>query len=379
MRIAIISTMDSAPWGGSEELWRLTAEHAVQEGHQVILSLCRWPTVPSKVAALQNLGVKLQQRPKLGTMGWRQGVHNQAGNFLSPFRSLFALKPDVVCVSQGGTYDALILKDLRRLLYGSRIPYVMVIQSNTDNCVLTAENRQSAISLFGHAFTVVFVSGKTRKQTERQLAWELPNAVFMSNPVNLIDCSPVPWPGSEQTKMASVASLNVEWKSQDILFEVLGSRAWRQRDWKLNIFGDGPDKGYLIDLAGYFGIRDRVNFRGHVADVRSIWAENHVFVLPSRVESGPLALIEAMVCGRPSVATDVGGVTEWLEEPETGFVAEAPTVASFGAAMERAWAAKNDWMKIGYQANVRASAKRDPEPGKTLFNLLCKAAAKRQT
>ncbi len=144
------------------------------------------------------------------------------------------------------------------------------------------------------------------------------------------------------------------------------------------MFGDGPDKNYLVDLAGYFGIQDRVDFRGHMTDVRSIWAENHLLVFRSRVGSAPLALVEAMICGRPTIGTDIGDITEWLEEPETGFLAEAPTVRSFGAALERAWAAKEDWAKIGEQAHVCARAKRDPAPGKTLLNLVLEAATGHQ-
>ena len=52
----------------------------------------------------------------------------------------------------------------------------------------------------------------------------------------------------------------------------------------------------------------------------------------------PLALVEAMLCGRTAVVTDVGGNAEWIEDGETGFVAEAATAKSFGAALkERGW------------------------------------------
>ena len=53
-----------------------------------------------------------------------------------------------------------------------------------------------------------------------------------------------------------------------------------------------------------------VHFRGHVNDIRAIWEQNHLLVLPSRYEGLPLALVEAMWCGRPAVVTDVGGNAE---------------------------------------------------------------------
>jgi glycosyltransferase involved in cell wall biosynthesis len=54
---------------------------------------------------------------------------------------------------------------------------------------------------------------------------------------------------------------------------------------------------------------DGVEFLGHV-DIRQVWREAHVAVLPSRREGLPLSLLEAAACGRPLVATDVPGCRE---------------------------------------------------------------------
>src|SRR4029450_7098540 len=114
----------------------------------------------------------------------------------------------------------------------------------------------------------------------------------------------------------------------------------------------------------------RTEFLGHVEDIRALWAENHLLVLPSRAEGTPLALVEAMLCGRPAVVTDVGGNAEWIAEPETGFVAEAPTAKSFGAALERAWQARDHWQKLGMQAHNKASQKFDSSSGRSLLNVV---------
>jgi len=108
--------------------------------------------------------------------------------------------------------------------------------------------------------------------------------------------------------------------------------------------------------------------------VRSIWAENQLLVLPSRSEGTPLALVEAMICGRPAVVTDAGGNVEWVDEPDTGFVAAAATVRSLGAALERAWQAQGQWPEIGTRARARALRQYDPSPERTLLNLITNAA-----
>src|SRR5262245_11845068 len=53
---------------------------------------------------------------------------------------------------------------------------------------------------------------------------------------------------------------------------------------------------------------------GHVADIRTVWSEAHVAVLPSRREGLPKSLLEAAACGRPLIATDVPGCREVARE-----------------------------------------------------------------
>ena len=53
MRIAIISTMEGCPWGGSEELWAAMAMQALKKGHEVLISVCDWPQTPPALGLLQ--------------------------------------------------------------------------------------------------------------------------------------------------------------------------------------------------------------------------------------------------------------------------------------------------------------------------------------
>ena len=110
------------------------------------------------------------------------------------------------------------------------------------------------------------------------------------------------------------------------------------------------------------GLDGKVAFRGHVSDIRGIWCGHHALVLPSRYEGLPLALVEAMLCGRPAIVTDVAGNAELLEDGVTGFVAAAATARHLGEALERAWARRADWREIGEAAAVavRRQVPEDP-------------------
>jgi glycosyltransferase involved in cell wall biosynthesis len=91
---------------------------------------------------------------------------------------------------------------------------------------------------------------------------------------------------------------------------------------RLRIFGAAPPgrEWYLERcraLASELGLAGSATFEGRVPEVRDAYAAGHVVVLCSISEGFPYSLIEAMACGRPCVATDVGGVSEALAG-ETG-------------------------------------------------------------
>src|SRR5205807_6853109 len=98
---------------------------------------------------------------------------------------------------------------------------------------------------------------------------------------------------------------------------------------------------------------NNVDFPGFVSDVESIWKAHHALVLPSRTEGLPLALVEAMMCGRFGIVTNEGGTSEVVEEGRTGFIANSAKVDEFDHAMERAWAVREQWESIGRTARMR--------------------------
>jgi glycosyltransferase involved in cell wall biosynthesis len=81
--------------------------------------------------------------------------------------------------------------------------------------------------------------------------------------------------------------------------------------WRLSSvcrYGEGLKRNGLERLAQRLGISDRVVFG--FMPVEEIWARNHVLVMLSRLEGLPLTMVEAMLCRRPVVATDVAGHSE---------------------------------------------------------------------
>jgi glycosyltransferase involved in cell wall biosynthesis len=84
------------------------------------------------------------------------------------------------------------------------------------------------------------------------------------------------------------------------------------------IAGDGELRARLEETAAALGIADRVRFLGWRRDLATIYAASDVFLLTSRNEGTPVALIEAMASGIPGVCTDVGGVKDVMPSADLG-------------------------------------------------------------
>ena len=91
---------------------------------------------------------------------------------------------------------------------------------------------------------------------------------------------------------------------------------------KLLLIGDGPDRNECEKLAREFGITDKVKFLGMQTSFNELLSISDVFLLPSQSESFGLSALEAMSCGVPVVASNIGGIPEVVSHDESGFVAE---------------------------------------------------------
>ena len=98
------------------------------------------------------------------------------------------------------------------------------------------------------------------------------------------------------------------------------------------IAGDGDMRGELEAAAQQLGIASHVRFLGWRRDLATIYAATDVFLLTSRNEGTPVALIEAMATGVPGVSTDVGGVKDVINSQDIGRLARLDDAAGLAAA-----------------------------------------------
>jgi len=103
----------------------------------------------------------------------------------------------------------------------------------------------------------------------------------------------------------------------------------------LVLVGGGEEEPALRALAQELGVSDRVRFAGWWDDLEAVYYGSDVVALSSNNEGTPVCLIEALACGRPVIATDVGGVADVLGEGAFGIMVPAGEEAAFAAALRR--------------------------------------------
>lgn len=112
-------------------------------------------------------------------------------------------------------------------------------------------------------------------------------------------------------------TLEVLQKAPDVLIKAFKQVVENYPEARLTIVGDGREKAFLKKLAKDLGIESNVEFLGHLPSplaVREKLIESPYFVLPSRGEGLPRAMIEAMACSRLCVGSNIGGILELLDE-----------------------------------------------------------------
>jgi L-malate glycosyltransferase len=375
MRIAFFS-FSIAPFAPNDLLYFRAAEMALEKGHDVLVSAFDWGEQNAQeYSDIASRGALLQfrrrdTRHRNFVLRQLKKVRHKISDPLKQLEFIERFAPDVIVISDSGTYHFISEPTFPEYILSKGIPSITISQYNDETYSLPNEHFDLARRFFSAASSCVFVSQRNLDKARIQLCLPLDNGVVLDNPPNLTVLEQESFPRPEEAAMAMVARLDCVVKGQSVVMEILAQEPWRARKWKLNLYGKGPDERYLRELIRYLDLQDRVFLRGHVGNIREVWAENEILLMCSAGEGKPLALTEAMVCGRPAVVTDVGGNAELIEDGITGFVAESATRSSFANAMERAWEQRRCWREMGSRAHTNIVARLTPPPERQLLSVI---------
>lgn len=126
---------------------------------------------------------------------------------------------------------------------------------------------------------------------------------------------------------------------------------------RLVVVGDGSQRSCLERLVARAGIQQQVWFAGDRRDVPDLMGALDVFVLPSLAEGISNTILEAMACGLPVVATDVGGNAELVVQGKTGFLVPREDPEAMASAIARYW--QDSALRACHSAEARTRAERE--------------------
>jgi glycosyltransferase involved in cell wall biosynthesis len=354
MHVLMISTLDHIPWGGCEELWSKSALALIQLGCKVTVSVKAWPSEHPSIRLLSQHGASVRYRRSLLYQRllrrWRY----------PRIASLRRTQAHMVVISQACNFDGV---DWMEACLASGTPYATISQAAVPWRWPSDELAHRLRKGYFGAQRAYFVSQENLELTQRQLGCVLHNGVVVRNPFKIAYDVDIAWPPEANLRWGCVARLDTYIKGLDILFDVLSQDKWRSRPIQVTIYGTGSNEKSLERARASMSLSN-VKLGGFVPDPTEIWRKEHCLILPSRAEGLPLAIVEAMLCGRPSIVTNASGNRELLEDNVTGFIAASPTVRDLDEAMERAWQNRASWRAMGGRAAASVRLLVPPDPAR---------------
>ena len=312
--------------GGAERAMVAAADHWAAKGHRVTLVTFAAPE-PGEYSlspAVRRVALGLA-RPSAGP--WQAMCHNSAR-----VRALRAVlrssRPDVV-VSFMETPSVLAVLAAA----GLRVPVVVMEHTDpTQNPVARPWELMRRLT-YPRAAAVVVLTERLRpwaaRTARRAPVFVLPNPLWV-RPEN------VPPRGERQGHRLVASGRMVPLKGFDVLLDAFARVAPAHPDWSLLVLGDGPERPRLEAQAARLGLSGRVAMPGQVADPLPLLAGSDLFVMSSRYEGLPMALLEALACGLPAVSFDCPtGPREVIRDGVDGVLVAAGDGAALSGALGR--------------------------------------------
>ncbi len=141
-----------------------------------------------------------------------------------------------------------------------------------------------------------------------------------------------------------VAEPQKDYKTLLLAFDILNKKGIK---FTSLLVGGGSKKEEMMNLSAQMGLKDRVLFLGEKENVSEDLARSDIFAFSSLFEGLPRAIMEAMAACLPVVATNVGGVSELVDDGKTGFLVKAEDAHALADKIERLLLDKEIRKKMG--------------------------------
>lgn len=336
----VISSLGS---GGAERVMSTIANHLVARGHEITLLTLAPAHMDFYELHPDVRRVALGFAPK--PSGFVGGLPANLRRMSSLRREIQASQPDTVVSFIWRTNVLTLLA-----AFGTHIPVVVCERTDPTRHSDGGAWRLLRRLLYPRAGAVIVQTGGHVREWAESFVHEdrvhvVPNPALP--PVH-VEQDNVSGPSSGRAvAMGRLAPV----KGFDLLIRAFARCARDHPGWSLTILGDGTERPHLENLANNLGIYDRLHMPGRVKEPADTLRSADLFVLSSRYEGFPNALLEAMSCGLPVISFDCpSGPRDIVRHGVDGLLVEDGDVDALADAMGRMMGSEAQRARMGARA-----------------------------
>lgn len=338
MNILFLNSLDKVKWGGGEKWMILAGKGLTDRGHNVTIACQRGSVIEQK-----------SQEMKLSIFHFNISADIAFWKKI-PLKS-FLIKNNI---------DVLICCQNKDVKIGARAARSIGIKAIfARQGVQNLSNKKKYIVPFTKYIDGIITNTSSIKNIYEGFGWFPKNFIHMIyNGVKLPeDITPIDlrqtYNLDEKSKLIFTAGRLDYQKGFDLLIDVAVMAKQQNQNWQIIIAGKGKLKNHLVSLSEKNKVSDMIHFIGFSDQVSSLLAFADVFVLPSRFEGMPNALLEAMAMHKACVATKVNGSPELVENGVSGFLVESENVSQLFDKLDKLLSNENLRKSMGVKAHLR--------------------------
>lgn len=242
------------------------------------------------------------------------------------------IEPDMI-ISFIGKNNLMAIASARQL----HIPVVVSVRSDPNREMAGRLNHMLYKYMFGKAAGIVLQTNEACEFFPQRLKGKitvLPNSI---NPA-FIDCINEYDSNCNcrQHDIIAVGRIDDN-KNEKMLIDAFAKIENKYPDWKVRLYGGGDHPEILEEYSDNLGLKGRVIFHGKVDDVPKRMQEASIFVLPSKIEGMPNALIEAMTLSMACISTDCpcGGPKDLIKDGWNGYLIKVDDTDALAKRLEQ--------------------------------------------
>ena len=313
--VKLVAYTDNVELGGADLSMAHVLERLDDSVDVTVLGVS--PTIVERIASVRpTASTRVVRRPRSG---------HDARSLLAHIRAVRQLRPDVFHANLSSPWSCPYGLAAAALSRSTRVVAVYQL-------ALPALGKRQRLMkrVVGRGVDLhVGVGDRTSRDVERLVGLRSGSVRTIHNGVPDVVLEPAPHPHSGPL-IGSIGRLEKQ-KGYDILIRAVAAVDGAS----LVLVGEGSERPGLQRLAAELGIAERIVWAGWSDEPRRFLATFDVFVLSSRFEGFPLALLEAMLAPTAVVATDVGSVAEAVRDGETGLLVPGEDPAALASAIRR--------------------------------------------